>query len=326
MIMTPKQRTNSKSSSSGANWIEFKQTPTDSLIPTHAHMAVSKLDATDSCILSIAEYLLKCISKQVTIIAVTIVCMVQPIHATICGVVLSSDSAWRLLLETGTLNGQTYYSRWGGTSMLYYRSESGWLLGSTLDSTSASLRCVSDDLLTCTSGTWYYWDGSMDTSATISRWECPTQQPTDPHILVVQPKTWDEAESYCQSTYNSHLATITDDLSAQALLDLHLDLCPHCGELWMGLNDYASEGVWEYVDGTECHTYGCGSSYKYWNDGEPTDTSGKEDCAYIRSPLGLSINNMLNDGTCTALYTFACNRPTSNPTNNPTSTPTVIPT
>eukprot|EP01083_Nonionella_stella_P270581 916416_1 len=49
----------------------------------------------------------------------------------------------------------------------------------------------------------------------------PTSHPTtaSPYIFVNVLKTWDEAEDYCQSMYDSHLATIEDDLSAQALLD-----------------------------------------------------------------------------------------------------------
>eukprot|EP01083_Nonionella_stella_P175490 611281_1 len=115
-----------------------------------------------------------------------------------------------------------------------------------------------------------------------------------------------------QSMYDSHLATIEDDLSAQALLDG----CSFCTDdfLWMGLNDQAVEGTWEYADGTACP--GCATS-PYWNDGEPNnspggiDGAGDEDCAGVYIAPGYTIYNMLNDGICTNDRAFACNKPTA---------------
>eukprot|EP01083_Nonionella_stella_P270576 916410_1 len=116
----------------------------------------------------------------------------------------------------------------------------------------------------------------------------------------------------------SHLATIEADLSAQVLLDA-LSFCTD-EHLWIGLNDQAVEGTWEYADGTACP--GCATS-PYWNDGEPNN-SGDEDCAevYLRS----TIYNMLNDVICTNDRAFACNKPTAYPIAYPTAYPTAHPT
>eukprot|EP01083_Nonionella_stella_P168775 570804_1 len=238
-------------------------------------------------ILSLFKYISK--QQQTLITALTIVCMVRTTNATKCGVTLSAHYGWSgtrtgssptngIYLETGTLNDEPYYYDTPGEYYLYYRSDLvRWYVSTTLGSSAVYRYCEGSDLLTCA---WYDWDASvssfvLDGNATVSTWECPTST-SDLYILVLEPKTWDEAEDYCQTTYNSHLATITDDVSAQALLDL----CPRC-DLWMGLNDHKIEGVWEYVDGTECSgSTGCGTSYKFWNNGEPDNAGslGNEDC------------------------------------------------
>eukprot|EP01083_Nonionella_stella_P105229 302588_1 len=288
-------------------------------------------------ILSLFKYISK--QPQTLITALTIVCMVQTTNAAPCGVTLSrhyertgTNSDWSSLnigvyFETGMLNDEPYYtqSSWWEPRYLYYFSDHArWYVSTTLGSSAVYRYCEGSDLLTCA---WYDWDASvssfvLDGNATVSTWECPTST-SDLYILVLEPKTWDEAEDYCQTTYNSHLATITDDVSAQALLDL----CPRC-DLWMGLNDHKIEGVWEYVDGTECSgSTGCGTSYKFWNNGEPDNAGslGNEDCAYIRY-YATDINGMLADIACSIVVPFACNKPTPKPTNAPSSTPTNGPT
>eukprot|EP01083_Nonionella_stella_P022732 62828_1 len=203
-------------------------------------------------------YLFKFISKQlrIPIIALTIVSMVQTTNATTCGVSLSAYSPWSLwmdgvYLEAGLLNDTSYYVQ--GSYYLYYlNSGSDWYVGPTLGSTSVFRYCDGSDLFTCV---WYEYVPSvsgwmLDANATVSAWECPITT-SDLYTLVLEYKTWDEAEAYCQSTHSTHLATITDDISAQALFDL----CPNCN-LWMGLNDQAIEGIWEYTDGTECSISG----------------------------------------------------------------------
>eukprot|EP01083_Nonionella_stella_P270579 916414_1 len=80
----------------------------------------------------------------------------------------------------------------------------------------------------------HYWMGALFVQMTFFGWHIRPfiRQPhvqrfiqrchpttASPYIFVNVLKTWDEAEDYCQSMYDSHLATIEDDLSAQALLD-----------------------------------------------------------------------------------------------------------
>eukprot|EP01083_Nonionella_stella_P289588 985451_1 len=284
-------------------------------------------------ILSLFKYISK--QPQTLITALTIVCMVRTTNATKCGVTLSAHYGWSgtrtgssptngIYLETGTLNDEPYYYDTPGEYYLYYRSDLvRWYVSTTLGSTGGTTMryCDGRDLFTCA---WYDWDGSvsrfvLDATGTVSTFECAT---SDSYIFVPQSKSWNEAESYCQSTFSSHLATITDDVSAQALLNN--PICSDC-RLWMGLHDQSIEGVWEYTDGTECSTSGCGTSYKFWDSGEPNDYNGNGDCGYVRR-TATDINNMLNSGTCGTVYQFACNKPTLEPTNAPTSTPTNAPT
>eukprot|EP01083_Nonionella_stella_P004860 14200_1 len=265
------------------------------------------------CILSM-YFLVKYISKQGTIMA-CLLCVVHVTNATTCSVTLSSHYYWTgpssyisslngEWTATGIQDAETYYVK--DTDYLYFLSLNvRWYIGPTLGSTTVLRYCVGTDLFTCP---WYDWDPSvsqwvLDSTATVSTSTCVQVRLQDPYIFVNVLKTWDEAEDYCQSMYDSHLATIEDDLSAQALLDG----CSFCTDdfLWMGLNDQAVEGTWEYADGTACP--GCATS-PYWNDGEPNN-SGDEDCAevYLRS----TIYNMLNDGICTNDQAFACNKPTA---------------
>eukprot|EP01083_Nonionella_stella_P004859 14199_1 len=249
--------------------------------------------------------------------------------STTCSVTLSSHYYWTgpssyisslngEWTATGIQDAETYYVK--DTDYLYFLSLNvRWYIGPTLGSTTVLRYCVGTDLFTCP---WYDWDPSvsqwvLDSTATVSTSTCVQVRLQDPYIFVNVLKTWDEAEDYCQSMYDSHLATIEDDLSAQALLDG----CSFCTDdfLWMGLNDQAVEGTWEYADGTACP--GCATS-PYWNDGEPNN-SGDEDCAevYLRS----TIYNMLNDGICTNDQAFACNKPTAYPIAYPTAYPTAHP-
>eukprot|EP01083_Nonionella_stella_P069934 186777_1 len=79
---------------------------------------------------------------------------------------------------------------------------------------------------------------------------------------------WEAAETYCQSTYGTHLATIWDDDAARELLT-------YTPTFWIGLNDRNVEGTWVYADGSNSLCGGdCGGSYAYWHPNEPNDAGG----------------------------------------------------
>ena len=107
---------------------------------------------------------------------------------------------------------------------------------------------------------------------------------------------WNQAEDCCV-TWGGHLASIhsTDD---NILLN---DICNQDTITWIGLNDIASEGNFEWSDG---------SGYDYNNfdtaSGNPSNSNGGEDCvSFLRRK-----NNELtwNDYRCDGL---GWNNPTS---------------
>ena len=61
--------------------------------------------------------------------------------------------------------------------------------------------------------------------------------------------TWADANAYCASKYGTTLATIKDDTDAATLLAMRQSIGSY--HMWVGLNDIATEGVWEWASGYE---------------------------------------------------------------------------
>eukprot|EP01083_Nonionella_stella_P316739 1150153_1 len=127
------------------------------------------------------------------------------------------------------------------------------------------------------------------------------------YVYESAPKKWNDAESYCQTTYGTHLATIWDDQAADELVTLFQT----GGRLWIGLNDKDVEGKWVYAgDGTGTFWWRlCGLNcdwIKYWADGQPSNSDGAEDCGQV---FQANRDSMVNDDRCEKTYPFACNKP-----------------
>ena len=108
---------------------------------------------------------------------------------------------------------------------------------------------------------------------------------------------WTSAESYCESTYGTHLATISssiDNTYAQ-IAATNAGINTH---IWIGYNDIDSEGSFTWIDGS-----GEGN-YTNWNTGEPNNDGSGEDCTemYFSSLLW-------NDKSCDVTRNFVCNAP-----------------
>eukprot|EP01084_Bolivina_argentea_P279965 478697_1 len=120
------------------------------------------------------------------------------------------------------------------------------------------------------------------------------------YVWVSDPMTWENAEQFCVTTFQTHLASIHDGTQNGAVANL----CSsgvgnsHC---FIGLNDRANEGQWSWTDDTNLD-YG-----PNWYGSNPGDTGNPdEDC------VGVLPSSGWGDGFCTAvsIYTFICNAPT----------------
>ena len=124
--------------------------------------------------------------------------------------------------------------------------------------------------------------------------------------------TWSNAESYCQSTYGTSLASVTSDEDNINIRNAAIRGGFGSASLWIGGTDSSSEANFSWSDGTRF-------SYTNWDTDEP-NSSGDEDCIEYKH------NNFWNDLTCTDLKLFVCNYPQTIPTPSPTNAPTSLPT
>lgn len=99
------------------------------------------------------------------------------------------------------------------------------------------------------------------------------------------------ARSHCQAS-GGYLAIVDSSTKQSAIESL-------VGEYtaYIGLDDLANEGTFEWVDGSPI-------SYNNWNSGEPNNSKGNEDCTTTNS-------SYWNDITCTNSYRFICENPSA---------------
>lgn len=77
-----------------------------------------------------------------------------------------------------------------------------------------------------------------------------------------------------------------------------LELLPSTRGFWVGATDIVSEGSFVWSDRTPLS-----KDFPYWNNNQPDDFKGNEDCVEV-----ISVNNviMLNDFQCLAKLGFVC--------------------
>uniref|UniRef100_A0A3P9CQY6 C-type lectin domain-containing protein n=1 Tax=Maylandia zebra TaxID=106582 RepID=A0A3P9CQY6_9CICH len=115
------------------------------------------------------------------------------------------------------------------------------------------------------------------------------------YYFIKEPKTWDEAQSYCREGYKD-LATVPDVTYRETL---YIDSTENQANAWIGL--YSISGrenrMWHWsLPGVEFH-----DKEMKWKVGEPNDKPEHlENCGRIKSP------DELVDVGCSNNHAFVC--------------------
>ncbi|XP_029941424.1 macrophage mannose receptor 1-like [Salarias fasciatus] len=120
------------------------------------------------------------------------------------------------------------------------------------------------------------------------------------YFFSTEPKTWKEANAYCLHR-RSNLMSI-QDVNERLWLRTQIN-----SEIyWIGLNDQAVEGVYEWSDGTTFIPY-----FSYWMQGQPDNYGDEpgEDCVQV---VGYNFGQW-NDEHCNVSRKFICKHANPNP-------------
>ena len=82
--------------------------------------------------------------------------------------------------------------------------------------------------------------------------------------MVSSGKDWNGARAYCQGTSGGDLASIPD----QETNEVVSNLLSGSGVYWLGGTDAASEGAWQWADGTPW-------GFTNWRSGQPDNEDGQ---------------------------------------------------
>ncbi|XP_038070890.1 macrophage mannose receptor 1-like isoform X2 [Patiria miniata] len=142
-----------------------------------------------------------------------------------------------------------------------------------------------------------YYDTSTNTGICDDNWHLGYNGRSC-YRAVDSTVTWQDALDACRGLRSdADLASIgTADENAFVLTVSRRTLSHN--EYWIGLNDFAVEGTWEWSDGTK-------SSYTNWYSSEPNDSGGQEHCAVIR----WSTDGTWNDANCANSKRYICEYP-----------------
>ncbi|XP_031175116.1 galactose-specific lectin nattectin-like isoform X1 [Sander lucioperca] len=109
-----------------------------------------------------------------------------------------------------------------------------------------------------------------------------------------QPKTWIDAELFCQSA-GGHLASIHSDAEHEFIRNNTNQVSSTDKNAWIGGFDAMKEGMWMWADGSQF-------DYQSWAVGKPDHNGGTENC------LEIYPDENWNNAACTNQASFVCSK------------------
>jgi len=126
------------------------------------------------------------------------------------------------------------------------------------------------------------------------------------YILFNEVVTWETAADRCSNLKNGQLATFDTMNEYELIVDAVRDIQrrnPLHGAAWIGMTDFAEEGVWTFIDGDNsfCDEFGGCINAPFWMEGEPNNL-GDEHCAVVTTETGRDMYDQknVNDARCEA--------------------------
>ncbi|XP_070537351.1 macrophage mannose receptor 1-like [Ptychodera flava] len=128
--------------------------------------------------------------------------------------------------------------------------------------------------------------------------------------LSVGTETWAESRKYCRSVGGELLSLHDANETSWIISRLKLE---SRRSWWIGLREYGFDENYEWSDGTPL-------DYENWQQNEPNDYHGEEQCVHI---LGSSDNATWNDNHCAVKFSFICKKfnHSVDPITHPPTTP-----
>eukprot|EP01083_Nonionella_stella_P073465 198649_1 len=143
---------------------------------------------------------------------------------------------------------------------------------------------------------------------------------------------WNEAQSFCQSSYGTNLATAQTQQELNELISMRDAVFDSNVYLYIGLNDQNEEGIFKWISGESCDPNADGTlCVTYWKANEPSNSGGIEHCtALIYAVNGISeiydesCDRERNQFFCDAIIIEPTFQPTKSPSEQPTHYPTQV--
>ncbi|XP_042291261.1 lactose-binding lectin l-2-like [Thunnus maccoyii] len=96
--------------------------------------------------------------------------------------------------------------------------------------------------------------------------------------------TWADAELHCVSE-RANLVSIHSMEEEQFVRSLIMNFDTAEGFTWIGLDDIPKEGSWMWSDG-------CAVKFVFWDEGQPDNSGGNEDCVHTNHRIDRTWNDL----------------------------------